>query len=105
LCIYELDVQIREYSMSVLKNLLSGSQPDNPSAETPEGAKNVVELKRVSEDVDGLKESVEGLRFSKRDLAHELVLLVRENSRLEEQVYDMKNRIEKLEALLERSIR
>ena len=92
--------------MSVLKNLLSGSQPDNPSAETPEGGhENVVELKRVSEDLTGLKESVEGLRFSKRDLAHELVLLVRENSRLEEQVHDMRNRIERLEALLERSIR
>lgn len=91
--------------MSVLKNLLGGSQPDNPSANTPEGSHNVVELKRVSEDVDYLKDSVAGLRFSKRDLAHELVLLVRENSRLEEQVYDMKDRIERLEALLERSIR
>lgn len=92
--------------MSVLKNLLGGSQPDNPSANTPEGGHdNVVKLERVSEDVSLLKDSVEGLRFSKRDLAHELVLLVRENSRLEEQVYDMKNRIERLEALLERSIR
>lgn len=91
--------------MSVLKNLLGGSQPDNPSTETPGGSHNVVELKRVYEEVDNLKDSVEGLRFSKRDLAHELVLLVRENSRLEEQVYDMRNRIERLEALLERSIR
>ena len=91
--------------MSVLKNLLGGSQPDNPTAETPEGSHNVVELKHVSEEVSHLKDSVEGLRFSKRDLAHELVLLVRENSRLEEQVHDMRNRIERLEALLERSIR
>jgi len=90
----------------VLKNLLGGSQPDNPSADTPEGGHdNVVKLERVFDDVNVLKDSVEGLRFSKRDLAHELVLLVRENSRLEEQVHDMKTRVERLEALLERYIR
>lgn len=61
---------------------------------------NVLDFQRLRTDFQSLQESVEGLRFSKRDLAHELVLLVRENARLEEQVFDMKERLERLEAIL-----
>ena len=89
--------------MSIISNLLGGFPPNPPSTDTPE-SDNVIDMKHVFQDVDNLKNSVEGLRFSKRDLAHELVLLVRENSRLEEQVYDMQQRIEKLEKALQLSL-
>lgn len=89
--------------MNILKNVLGGFPPNTPSTDTPKDD-NVIDLKHVFQDVNSLKNSVEGLRFSKRDLAHELVLLVRENSRLEEQVYDMQERIEKLEKVLRTSL-
>lgn len=89
--------------MNILKNVLGGFPPNTPSTDAPNDD-NVIDLKHVFQDVNTLKNSVEGLRFSKRDLAHELVLLVRENSRLEEQVYDMQQRIEKLEKVLKTAL-
>lgn len=78
--------------MGLLKNFLNDG-----------GDENVVELQDLNRAFTHLQDSVEGLRFSKRDLAHELSLLVRENARLEEQLHDMKERVEKMEELLQRS--
>lgn len=89
--------------MNIFKNVLGGFPPNTPSTDTPNGD-NVIDMQHVFQDVNDLKSSVDGLRFSKRDLAHELVLLVRENSRLEEQVYDMQQRIEKIEKVLKTSM-
>ena len=86
--------------MSLLKYIIGGAQPNSDTPTHTTDRSNVVSLGQLHEDFTHLQESVEGLRFSKRDLAHELVLLVRENSRLEEQVYDMKNRIERMEQLI-----
>ena len=85
--------------MNFFKNVIGGSPPNAPSTDTPNG-NNVIDVQHMFQDVSSLKESVDGLRYSKHDLAHELVLLVRENSRLEEQVYDMQQRIKELERVL-----
>ena len=86
--------------MNFFKRAIGGFPPNNPSTDTPHGD-NVIDMKHVFQDVSDLKDTVDGLRYSKHDLAHELVLLVRENSRLEEQVYDMQQRIRYLEKALQ----
>lgn len=59
---------------------------------------DVVELERHFMQ---LQDSLEGLRFSKRDLAHELSLVTRENARLERQLDEIRSRLDTLEAMLE----
>ena len=59
---------------------------------------DIIDLERHFEVIE---DRIEGLRYSKRDLAHELALMSRENARMETQVSELKERLEALEALLE----
>lgn len=63
--------------------------------------KKLAELVQLERNLVQMQDSLEGLRFSKRDLAHELALVTRENARLEQQIQDIMSRLDTLEAMLE----
>lgn len=70
------------------------------TADTKDATK-LAELVELERNVVQMQDSLEGLRFSKRDLAHELALVTRENARLEQQIQDVMTRLDTLEAMLE----
>lgn len=86
----------RGYHTMSLMDLIKANA--SATEKQPHRLVDVIDLERHFEVIE---DRIEGLRFSKRDLAHELALMSRENARMENQVSELKERLEALEALLE----